>query len=85
MVVCGGVLLVLTALICPIDTDLCIKDLSTIEGLEGSLGSTHIHILNETVIETTVLVVTVGDDFYMLDWTSDSEDLCEHVFGDPRG
>jgi len=85
MVMCGGVLLVLTALICPVDADLCIKDLAAIEGLEGSLGSTHVHVLNETVVETTVLVVTVGDDLDMLNWASDSEYLREHVFGDPRG
>jgi len=85
VVMCGGVLLVLAALICPVDTDFCIKDFAAVEGLEGSLGSTHVHVLNETVVETTVLVVTVGDDFYMLNWTSDSEDLCEHVLGDPRG
>ena len=85
VVMCGGVLLVLAALICPVDTDLCIKDLAAIEGLERSLSSAHVHVLNETVVETTVLVVTVGDDFYMLNWTSDGEDFCEHVFGDPRG
>jgi hypothetical protein len=32
-----------------------------------------------------MLVVTVGDDLYMLNGTGDSEDLCEHVFGHPRG
>jgi hypothetical protein len=85
MVVRGGVFLVLTALVCPVDTDLGIKDLAAIEGLEGGLGSSHVYVLNETVVETTVLVVTVGDDLDVLDWTSDSEDLCEHVLGDPRG
>ena len=85
VVMCGGVLLVLTALICPVDAYFCIKDFAAVEGLKGSLGSTHVHVLNETVVETTVLVVTVGDDFYMLNWTSDSEDLREHVLGDPRG
>ena len=85
MVVRGGVLLVLTALVCPVDADLGIKDFASVKGLEGSLGSTHVHVLNETVVETTVLVVTVGDDLYMLNRTSDGEDLCEHVFGDPRG
>jgi hypothetical protein len=85
VVMCGGVLLVLATLVCPIDTDLCIKDLAAVEGLKGSLSSAHIHIFNEAVVETTVLVVTVGDDLHVLDWTSDSEDLCEHVFGDSRG
>ena len=85
MIVCGGVFLVLAALVRPVDADLGIKDLAAIEGLEGSLGSTHVHVLNETVVEATVLVVTVGDDLYMLNWASDSEDLREHVLGDPRG
>ena len=81
----GGVLLVLATLICPIDTDLRIKDLAAVEGLKGCLGSAHIHIFNETVVETTVLVVTVGDDLHVLNWTGDGEDFCEHVFGDSRG
>ena len=85
MEVRSGVLLILTALICPIDANLCIKYLAAIEGLKGSLSSTHVHVLNETVVEATVLVVAVGDDFYMLDWTSDGEDLGKHVLGDPRG
>ena len=85
MVVCGGVFLVLAALVCPVDADLGIEDLAAIEGLEGGLGSTHIYVLNETVVEATVLVVSVRTDLDMLYWTGDGEDLCEHVFGDPRG
>ena len=85
MVVCGGILLVLTTLVCPVDTDLCIENLAAVEGLKGSLRSAHIHVLDETVVEATVLVVTVGDDFDMLNRTSHSEDLCKHVLGDPGG
>jgi len=84
MVVRSGVLLVLAALVCPVDTNLGIKDLASVEGLESSFGSPHVHVLDETVVETTVLVVTVGDNLYMLNWTSNSEDLCEHVLSDPR-
>ena len=84
MEMCGGVLLVLTALVCPVDTDLRIENLAAIEGLKSSLCSTHVHVLNETIVETAVLVVPVGDNLYMLNRTGDSEDLCEHVFGNPR-
>jgi len=40
MVVAGSVLLVLLALVGPIDTNLGIEDFTAVERLEGGLGST---------------------------------------------
>lgn len=42
---------------CPINMNLGIEDLAIIEGLESGFGSTHVYVLNKTIVETTVLVV----------------------------
>lgn len=94
-------LLVLLALVSPVDLDLGVEDLSAVEGLESGLSSSHVHaveqnkngsssivntagqerhvLLNETVVETPVLVVSVRDDLDVLDRSSDGKDLGEHV------
>ncbi len=79
MVVTGGILLILLTLVGPIDTDLRVEDLATIQSLQGGLRGTHVHVLDEAVIEPSMLVVPVGDYFNMLNRAGDSEDLCEHV------
>jgi hypothetical protein len=78
----GGVFLVLLTLVGPIDANLGIKDFATVESLKSSLGSTHVHVLDETVVETAVLVVSIGNNFNVLDGARDGEDFCEHVLGD---
>ena len=80
----GGILLVLLTLVSPVDTNFCVENFATIEGLQSGLGSTHVEVLDETIVEAAMLVVTVWDDFDMLDRTSDGKDLGEHVLGYPR-
>ena len=84
MEVVGRVLLVLLALVRPIHTDLRIEDLTTIEGLEGSLRGTHIHVLDEAIVKATMLVIAVWDDLDVLNRTSHSKYLRKHVLGHPR-
>jgi hypothetical protein len=83
MVVIRCVLLVLLALICPIYSDFCVEDLTTVEGLKSSFCGTHVHVLDEAIIKATVLVVAVWDDLDVLNRTSDSKYLREHVLGHP--
>jgi hypothetical protein len=82
VIVSRSVLLVLLTLISPVDSDLRVKDLTAVECLKGGLGGTHVHVFDETVVETTVLIVAVRDNFYMLNGASDRENFGEHVFRD---
>jgi hypothetical protein len=84
MEVVGGVLLVLLALVCPIHADLGIKDLTTVESLKSSLRGTHVHVLDEAIVKAAMLVVAVWDDLDVLNRTSHSKNLCEHILGYPR-
>lgn len=84
MVMSSGVLFVLLTLVSPVDTNFCVKNFATIEGLQSGLGSAHIKVLDEAIVEAAMLVITVWDDFDMLNWASDGEDLREHVLGHPR-
>lgn len=84
MVMAGGVLLVLLTLVRPVDTNLCVENFAAIKGLQSGLGGTHVKVLDEAIVETAMLVVTVWDNFDMLDWASDGKDLSEHVLSDPR-
>ena len=79
VVVTRRVLLILLTLVSPVDADLGVENFAAVEGLESSLCRAHVHVLDETVVETAMLVVTVRDDFNVLDGTSDGEDLGEHV------
>ena len=83
MVVVGSVLLVLLTLVRPIDADLGVKDLAAVEGLKSGLRGAHVHVLDEAIVQATVLVVTVWDDLDMLDWTGYGKYLREHVLGHP--
>lgn len=82
MVVTGGILLILLALICPINSNFSIKYFATIEGLKGGFRSTHVDIFHKAIVETSVLVVPVWNDFDMLNGSSDSENLGQHVLCD---
>lgn len=79
--VVGSVFLVLLALVSPVHADLGVEDFAAIEGLESGLGGTHVHVLDEAVVEAAMLVVAVGDDLDVLDGPGDGEDLGEHVLG----
>lgn len=79
VVVVASIFFVLLTLVCPVDTNLGVKNLATVESLERRLRRTHIHVLDETIVETTVLEVAIGDDFDMLNGTSHSEDLRKHI------
>jgi hypothetical protein len=84
VVVTGRVLLILLALIGPVDTDLSIEDLTAIERLERGFGCTHVDVLDEAIVEATVLIIAVRNNFNVLDRTSNSEDFGEHVLGNTR-
>ena len=84
VVVVARVLLILLALVGPVDADFGVENLAPVEGLEGSLGCAHIHVLNETIVETAVLIVAVWDDLDVLHRTGHSEDLGQHIFRHPR-
>ena len=84
VVMTGGVFLVLLTLVSPVDTNFRVENFAAVEGLQSGLCSTHVEVLDETIVEAAMLVVTVRDDFNMLDWASDGKDLREHVLGDPR-
>jgi hypothetical protein len=71
-------------LIGPIDANLSVEDLAAVESLECSLGSTHVNVLDEPVVEATVLIIAIRNNFNMLDGTGDGEDFGEHVLGDTR-
>jgi len=80
----GGVLLVLLTLVSPVDTNFRVENFATVKGLQSGLGSAHVEVLDETIVEAAMLVVTVRDDFDMLDWACDGKDLGEHVLGYAR-
>jgi hypothetical protein len=50
MIMTGRVFLILLSLVGPVDTDLCVEDLASIEGLEGGFRSTHIDVFHEAVV-----------------------------------
>ena len=79
----AGVLLVLLALISPVDADLGIEDLASVERLKSGLRSTHVHVLDEAIVETAMLVVSVGNDLYMLHGPGHGEDLGKHILRNP--
>lgn len=84
MVVVGSVFLVLRTLIRPVNTNLGVEDLAAVEGLKSSLCGAHIHIFDETVVKATVLIIAIGDDFDMLNWSSHREDFREHILSNSR-
>lgn len=84
VVVTGGVLFVLLALVRPVDANLRVEDLAAIEGLQRSFGSAHVDVLDEAVVEAAMLVVPVRDYFDVLNGPGDGEDFSEHVLGHPR-
>ena len=81
VVVVARVLLILLALVCPVDANFCVEYLATVESLEGCLCGAHVHILDEAVVQAAMLVVAVWNNFDVLDRASDSEYLCKHVLG----
>jgi hypothetical protein len=74
----------LMVLVGPIDTDFGIEYLAATERSESGLGRTHINVLDKTVVKTSVLIVTIQNDFNMLDRTGDRKNLCQHILGDTR-
>ena len=56
------ILLLLSVLVCPVDLDLGIEDLSAIQRVEGVLCRWNRLELDETVIESAMLEVSVWDE-----------------------
>ena len=83
VIVVARVLLVLLALVRPVDADLGVEDLAPVEGLERSFGCAHVHVFDETIVETAVLVVAVRDDLDVLHGTGHSKDLRQHILRHP--
>lgn len=80
MVLC--VLLVLVTLIHPVDPDFSVKDLAAVECGERLVGRAHVGVLDETIVESTVLEISVLNDFRADDGTGDSKNFGEDVIGD---
>lgn len=76
------VLLVLVTLIRPVDPDLGVKDLAAVECGERLVGRAHVGVLDETIVESTMLEIPVLNDLCADDGTGDSKNLCEDVVGD---
>ena len=83
MEVIAGVFLVLRTLVSPIDTDFGVENFSAVQSLQSSLRGAHVDIFDKSVVETAVLVVTVRDNFNMLNGASDGEDFSKHVLSHP--
>lgn len=82
MVLC--VLLVLVTLVRPVDPNLGVKDLAAVKCGERLLGRAHVGVLDETIVESTVLEISVLNNFCADDGTSNSKNFREDVVGDPR-
>ena len=50
VIVVAGVLFILLTLVGPVDTDLGVEDLASVEGLQGGLSSSHIHVFYESIV-----------------------------------
>jgi hypothetical protein len=79
VVMARSVLLVLLTLVSPVDSNFGVENFAPVESLQRSLGRTHIHVFHETIVETSVLIITVGNYFDMLYGASNSKNLCQHV------
>lgn len=74
------ILLGLLILIGPVAANFSIKDLPSVQSLDGRFGGSHFNKFDKAIVETAVLKVLVRNDLDTKDWTSDSEDLVQHVF-----
>ena len=75
----------LLALICPIDSDFGVEDLTAVEDLKSGFCGTHVHVLDKAMIKATGVLVdaAVRKDLDVLNRTSDGKYLREHVLGHP--
>jgi hypothetical protein len=76
------VLLVLLTLVGPVDSDLCVKDLSPVQRLHRLLGRSHIGVLDKAIVESTVLEISVLDNLGRDDGSGNGKDLGENQVGD---
>jgi hypothetical protein len=78
------VLFVCISLIRPIDSNIGIKQFSSIKRLESLVGCSHIRIFDESIVHTTMGEISILDNLGRDDGTGDRKDLGEHVVGYSR-
>ena len=79
------ILLVLLALIRPVDPHFGIEYLSAIQCLYGLFGRAHIGIFYKSIVVSPMLKITILDDFGRHYGSSDGEDFSEHEIGHSWG
>lgn len=80
-----GILPILIPLIRPIHPYIRIEYLPPIQSRQRLICRTHVGVFDETVIEASMLEISILDDFRLNDGSGDGEDLGEHVVGHSRG